>query len=446
MGTCSMMMASVTTCAKSFARSRHKGVALAVPLAAFGLSGLWLTQVGSRLLYERGPHGDRGDVDVYRFFVFLALLLFSVGIVGAMTLQSVLEEEESIDEAAAAAAAADGLDRRGLLENSSTPSPRQGPGWEESGSTTAYGAISVPHSSQSSIHNSRSSQSLPRFRFPGLLNEETRRFFADGNMWLLASGFFLILGPAEAFIFNLGTIVHSLYPAWTQSFPSFNSPATNVSVIAISSTITRLLTGILSDFFAPQPPPTSLDNKPPTGRGGWGRSLPPPPATPSPRRLQLSRVALLIICGFLLSVGQLLLASSVVQRYPLLFPLVSALNGIGYGAVFSLTPIIISVVWGVDNFGTNWGIVALTPAVGGTIWGAVYSIVYEYGVRRGNDGDGGGGGRRLGKGGEGEDLTRLCYGASCYMATFAAMTICSWIALAAWARAWRAWRRDGVAV
>lgn len=459
LGTCLMMMASVTTCAKSFARSRHKGVALAVPLAAFGLSGVWLAQVGTRLLYEPGPYGGRGDVDVYRFFLFLAGLLFSVGIVGAMTLQSGLEEEEPIDEAAVAATA-DGLDRRGLLEDTSMPSPGQTPVREESGSTTAYGAISIGHSSQSSVHDS-SSPSPTKIHFPGsdrlkktiTLNEATRRFLKDGNMWLLASGFFLILGPAEAFIFNLGTIVHSLYPAWTQSSPPFNSPATNVSVVAISSTVTRLLTGILSDYFAPQPPSTTLDVKP-SGRGAWQRPAPSPPSPP--RRLQLSRVALLIICGFLLSVGQLLLASSVVQRYPSLFPLVSALNGIGYGAVFSLTPIIISVVWGVDNFGTNWGIVAITPAMGGSIWGAVYSIVYEHGV--GDRGAGGNGRGRLdaggvigrlyaggGKGGE-EDLTRLCYGATCYTPTFAAMTICSWIALAAWTRAWRAWRRDGIIV
>lgn len=397
-----MMMASVTTCAKTFARSQHKGLALAVPLAAFGLSGMWLTQVGSRLLYEPGQNGQRGEVDVYRFFLFLAGLLFSVGVVGAMALQ-VVAEEELIDEAA------EGLERSGFLEGT----PISQPLVREESTSTAYGAISI-HSSQSSILDRRSS--LQNFRSPAsgrlkktmVLNAETRRFLTDRNMWLLASGFFLIIGPAEAFIFNLGTIIHSLYPASAQCSPPFNSPATNVSIVAISSTIARLVTGILSDLFAPRPPPPTLDVKP--GRG----------------RPQLSRVALLITSGLILSAGQLLLASSGVQRYPQLFPLVSALNGIGYGAVFSLTPIIIGVVWGVQNFGTNWGILAITPAVGGTIWGALYSTVYEHGVGNGD--------------------VRLCYGAGCYAATFGGMAVCSWIAIGAWGRAWRAWNRDGVVV
>lgn len=401
-GTCCMIMASVTTCAKNFARSEHKGLALAVPLAAFGLSGMWLSQVGSRLLSEKNPNGRSGEVDVYRFFLFLAGLLFCVGLVGAMALQ-VVAEDELIDEAA------EQLERSGFLEDTVT---FQRAGRPEENTSIAYGAISI-RSSQSSMHSGRS-RSLQNSRFPAsdglkktiVLNAETRRFVTDRKMWLLAWGFFLILGPGEAFIYNLGTIIDALYPAAAQSAPAFNSAATNVSVVAISSTLARLVTGILSDLFAPQPSPTTLDVK------------------NGPRRPQLSRMALLITSGLLLSCGQLLLASSIVQQYPQLFPLVSALNGIGYGAVFSLTPIIIGVVWGVQNFGTNWGIIAITPAVGGTVWGAMYSAIYEHGVR---DGD-----------------ARLCHGVGCYAATFWGMTICSWIAVGLWFRAWRAWVREGI--
>jgi hypothetical protein len=319
-----------------------------------------------------------------------------------MALQ-VVAEEELIDEAAQQ------LERSGFLEDTLN---FQHAGRPEENTSTAYGAISI-HSSQSSVHSGRSC-SLQNPRFPAshglkktiVLNAETRRFVTDRKMWLLAGGFFLILGPGEAFIYNLGTIIDALYPAAAQRAPSFNSAATNVSVVAISSTLARLLTGILSDLFAPQPFPTTLDVK------------------NGPRRPQISRITLLITSGLLLSCGQLLLASSIVQQYPQLFPLVSALNGIGYGAVFSLTPIIIGVVWGVQNFGTNWGIIAITPAVGGTVWGAVYSAIYEHGVR---DGD-----------------ARLCHGVSCYAATFWGMTVCSWIAVGLWFRAWRAWDREGI--
>lgn len=37
----------------------------------------------------------------------------------------------------------------------------------------------------------------------------------------------------------------------------------------------------------------------------------------------------------------------------------------------------------VQNFSTNWGDVAAVPAAGATVWGAVYSLVYEEGTREG---------------------------------------------------------------
>ena len=98
---------------------------------------------------------------------------------------------------------------------------------------------------------------------------------------------------------------------------------------------------------------------------------------------------------------------------------------------------IVSVVWGVQNFGTNWGIVAVVPAGGAALWGAVYSAVYQRGV-------GGGGGGGLGDGVGGED--GVCYGAHCYTPTFLAMAVASWIAILAWIWAWRRWRRRGVVV
>lgn len=444
MGTCGMMMASLATCAKNFARSKYKGMAIAVPLAAFGLSGVWLSQVGSRLLREPGPNGERGDLDVYRFFLLLASLLFGFGIIGAMGLR-VVAEEELIDEAA------EELERSGLLED--TPIlQRSGLPENHTSATAAYGAISV-HSSRSSVFDQ--AVASERMKKTVVLNAESRRFLVDRNMWLLALGFFLTIGPGETFIYSLGTIIHSLYPASAQSSsPSFNSPATNVSVVAISSTVARLLSGILSDMFAPQPPSPSpspsfspSSPSPQTTSDDMAAIIQKPTKTPLRHRLQFSRMVLLIVSGILLAVGQILLASSAVQHYPALFPVVSALNGICYGAVFALTPIIIGVVWGAQNFGTNWGIVAITPAAGATLWGAVYSVVYEYGVGRGAQPTDGVGAEKPGTGtGRGSAAEGLCYGFGCYGLTFAGMALCSCVAIAAWSRAWRVWRREGVVV
>ena len=108
MGTSCMYLSAVTTCAKNFGRGNSKGIALAAPIAAVGLSGMWQSQVGARLIYETRPDGSRGDVDVFRFFLFLGTLLLTVGLVGAFTLR-IIDEEELIDDAV------DELERSGLL-------------------------------------------------------------------------------------------------------------------------------------------------------------------------------------------------------------------------------------------------------------------------------------------------------------------------------------------
>ncbi|KAL8792131.1 MAG: hypothetical protein Q9195_005306 [Heterodermia aff. obscurata] len=358
MGTNSMYLSAVTTCAKNFGRGKHKGVALALPIAAFGLSGMWQSQVGSRLLYERDPDtGGKGDVDVFRFFIFLAGLLFAVGLIGAMALK-VFNEEELIDEAVSE------LERSGLLEDSSIfqRSLLHDSSDVSNNNRHGYGTLtppSDPATETSSCHSSKDTR-----KKIWLINMETRIFLTDSTMWLFAAGFFLVTGPGDAFINNLGTILSTLYPPPFHGPPPSNSPATNVSIVALTSTLARLLTGTVSDLLAP----TKIH-----------RSEFPSSA---PRRLTVSRVSFLLFWTALFSLGQLLLASGLVQRHPPLFAMISTLQGLGYGAAFSLTPIIISVVWGVQNFGTNWGLVAMLPAGGAAVWGAVYSAVYQASVDR----------------------------------------------------------------
>lgn len=387
MGTSSLVACALSTSVKNFGKSKHKGLAVAVPIAGYGLSGLWISQVGSRLLTEPGSAGRRGDVDVYRYFIFLSGLLFAVGLTGAVLLQ-VVNEEELIDEAV------DELERSGYLE--------ENPILQRSiihDSTANYGTLSRPQSSSSSGHDRGRDEAL---RKTLVLNAETRRFLGDPAMWLLTAGFFLATGPGETFLNNLGTMISTLYPPTNFVIPSSNSAATNVSIVAISSTIARLLTGSLSDLLAPT---ASQD--------------------PNSKSFTLSRVAFLLSSALLFALSQLLLASTLVQHHPALFPVVSALTGLGYGTVFSIVPIITGVVWGSQNFGTNYGILGLVPAAGAVVWSAVYSAVYQRGVGRGTE-------------------ENLCYGYGCYGATLWGMLICSLVAVGLWAYAWRGWKKRGV--
>lgn len=402
MGTSCMYLTAVTTCAKNFGRGKHKGLALAMPIAAFGLSGMWQSQVGSHF-FARKEDERNGDVDVFRYFLFLAALLFAVGLVGAIGLR-VVGEGEMIDDAV------DEMERSGLLDNS--PFLQRSllhDGEHPNGN--GYGTLSPHHrDAEASSLASKPHDSDTALKKTMLLNTETRIFLSDPTMWLLAAGFFLTTGPGEAFINNLGTIIHTLYPP-SASIPPSNSPATHVSIVAFTSTLARLLTGTLSDLLAPT-----------TTHSDVGATK---------KTFTVSRMSFLLTSTLLFSLGQLLLATTAVQSHPPLFPLVSALVGLGYGAIFSLSPIIVSVVWGVQNFGTNWGIVAVVPAAGAAIWGAVYSGVYQAGVGRSQI--------------MGEE-EQMCYGMKCYRTTFWAMAVASWVAVGLWAWAWRRWRARAIAV
>lgn len=405
-GTCSMYLAAVATNAKNFGKGRHRGLALAVPIAAFGLSGLWLSQVGSRVFYERHAGGVKGDLDVFHFFVFLAVLLIVVGVVGSFTLR-VIDEEDIIEEAV------EELERSGLLDRSSLIE----------GSRAGYGAADLSRDEELAAGDAASIQDEAWRKKQWVLNAETQGFLTDRTMWCLALGFLLIIGPGEAFINNLGTIIGTLYPP-TRDYEGLpTSPSTHVSIVAITSTVARLATGSLTDLLAPSPD-TQHYQVEVTARA------------PFIRRLSISRVAFLLFFAITLSIGLLSLASGAIQGHGERFWFVSGLVGAGYGAVFSLTPIIITVIWGVENFATNWGIVAMFPALGSTFWGLVYSGVYQAGAKSS---------QRLGQG-EGDVF---CYGKQCYAPTFWSMTITVWAACLLVLYAWKGpggWSRRGIVI
>lgn len=479
--TCSMYLSAVTTCAKNFGRGRHRGLALAMPIAAYGLSGMWQSQLATRVLYERVPGSDAHDVDVFAFFVFLAVLLFVVGLVGFFALR-IVDEDALID------AAVDELERSGLLGGSAMFSPstsaaaaaahahaaateteamlhrsstRFGPG--VSGSTGhSYGTLARsdpfdgqhsgaeddesvvnhlldPHKDSDDTVLSDDEDDDDRYltKKQWVLNAETRRFLTDHTMWLFALAFFFMIGPGEAFINNMGSVLKSLQDPATPHAHAPTSAATHVSIVGVGSTVVRLLTGSLTDLLAPRP----RTQHPQDGLRRGSFSSEEEEEEEEVCRPTISRVAFLLAFALVLSAGLVLLASGLMQGHGDRFWMVSSLVGAGYGAVFSLTPIIITVIWGVENFGTNWGIVAMFPALGATVWGLVYSAVYQAGVDQTGPDDGAGFPLA--------DEANLCYGVHCYAPTFWAMAGSVWVACGLLLLAWKGrngWAQRGIVI
>ncbi|KAI1878785.1 hypothetical protein JX265_002962 [Neoarthrinium moseri] len=413
-GTASMYLGSITTCAKNFGKSKYRGLILTAPMASFGLSGILVSQFGSHFLYEVLPDGSRGEVNVFYFFIFLAILLSVAGLFGSVALR-IIDEDDLID------GAVEELERSGLLDGSEL--------FRRTTSGRTYGAIdgAIDNAEDAGIlgplKDDEDDEDNALLKKTWLLNAETRRFLTDHTMWWFALGFWLIIGPGEAFINNLGTIIGTLYsPGATDDN---TTAATHVSIVAATSTVARLLTGSLSDLVSPTP----QNQYPQTGMNS--QILPPR------RRCTVSRAILMLIAGLLLSIGTLILASGFIQGHGDRFWLVSGFIGAGYGAVFSLTPILVTIIWGVENFGTNFGIVAVFPAIGSTMWGLIYSADYQNGARNSPSVT------------DGADDDVFCYGQQCYSSTFWAMTASIWVGCFMILWAWKGrdgWTKRGVVI
>lgn len=207
----------------------------------------------------------------------------------------------------------------------------------------------------------------------------------------------------------MGALIQTLYPPQT-ALGSVNpvDPATHVSIVALTSTAARISAGLLGDWLASDPS---------TSENG----------IPAPHKFNCPRMALLFLSALVMCSGQLFVALGFVQEHGERFWVVSSFIGAGYGAVFCLAPTIVSVVWGIENFGTNWGIIAMTPALGATVFGLIFAQGYD---------------SHAGKGG-------FCWGQECYKNSFVVMVGSVLLALVGWAWCWRGiggWKSRGVAV
>ncbi|KAF4415267.1 transporter MCH1 [Fusarium acutatum] len=402
--TCALYMASVSSCAKNFGKGRYRGLALATPITCFGLSPMWLSQAGTRLFTETRPDGSKGDLDVFRFFAFLAILTFSMGMLGTFTLR-VVDEDELIDEAI------EELEQSGLLDGSSLLGR----------SERSYGATGDEAEGSALLDPSKDDA---KWKKNWVLNAETRSFLSDRTMWPFALAFLLIVGPGEAFINNLGTIIGTLTPPEMEGLSHRTSAATHVSIFGVTNTASRIFIGTLTDLLAPYPQTQHVQA--PHARSAVSN------------RFSISRVAFMAFFATLLSIGLLILASGLVQNHAERFWLVSGLVGAGYGAIFSLTPLIVTIIWGVENFATNFGIIGMLPAAGSTFWGLVYSATYQNGANNSKSAPG-----------SEEHGDLFCYGEQCYAPTYWAETVTVWVAVGLLIWAWKGrggWSQRGIVI
>eukprot|EP00127_Corallochytrium_limacisporum_P005741 Clim_evm120s210 gene=Clim_evmTU120s210 len=164
-------------------------------------------------------------------------------------------------------------------------------------------------------------------------------------------------GAAVMYVNSLGTVVHSsnedeLWPVGTY-----------VIIFSVTSAVGRIIWGTLSDFLS------HIIN-----REGF---------------LALSVMVMAFThLGIFLFPGNIFLAT--------LF------SGVSFGGLFSLGPAIIAENFGLEHFGTNWGITTLAPVLGSIVFGQIFGAIYD--AQLGEDDD--------------YDETAHCKGSKCFRYAF----------------------------
>ncbi|KAK9454166.1 major facilitator superfamily domain-containing protein [Dipodascopsis uninucleata] len=355
-GTACIYFGSITACAKTF--SHNRGLALGLPITAYGVSSLWESQLTGLLFIDH----ETGYVHVAKFFIFFSVFLGTVGVVASFGYRFGYAINTSSQQR--------------KLKTSHTQ--------DVSEATEENALLEVQEDSQIlDIANDESSNEVTR-------KQMIAEFLKDATAWGLAFGLFTTTGPGEMFLNNMGSIIKSLGPGGPKA-------TTNVSIISFSSSISRILAGGLAD------------------------------AMDSPRsKVRISKMWLMLFFAFLLAFGHLFVALGGLDvNNGSLFWLVSILLGTGYGAIFTLAPTIVSIVWGAERFGTNWGVLFLFPATGTIVYEAIYAAIYDRHTINGN----------------------LCFGEQCYHLTFVITAISCLMAIFTWALVWRlGWARRHVTV
>ncbi len=252
-------------------------------------------------------------------------------------------------------------------------------------------------------------------------------------------GFFINHPQCEMIISNIGTIVLSLYPEAASGIRSLSSSAesvtaTQVRLLSISNTLSRLLSGPAADFISPLSSHVAGD------RSSRSRSY------------RISRVVLLSCISLLLAGTFLYLELAIrtpdglrVLRYVVLACSRTLLNGLLvlepvlptvqhsqfcasefllsphlYHSRFLLRPrpTIVSSIWGNCNFGRNFGIITYAPLIGTPLFSYLYAFVSAH-----NNVGGG-----------------VCIGVTCWSLTFWVSTGASLLSFVASILLWRRWK------
>ncbi|WWD06342.1 hypothetical protein V865_004432 [Kwoniella europaea PYCC6329] len=359
------------TCA-SLSFPSHPTLALSLPLSLIGLSALVLSSFSSLPIFQ--AEGST-DLDPARFLAFLGILTPSINVFGWLCMK-VIPQPELFGE----------------IKLPEDVESRQHADDDDEHSTSDHGS-DLGEMSESIGQLLRLDERTPML-IGGIeaaweeveMMEQGKDSWTAKDLVLDYKGFWifglllaLIIGPGEMVVASIGSIITSLLPPTSLNPSSLivnlvmttdQSPLAlrnkHVFLLSLTSTLSRLITGVLADYLAP---PLTATPNPAHRRDPTQHSH----LFIRKRPVRLSRSAFAAIAGstlglvFAWSAGYL---SGEGEDLSVL----SGGTGAMYGAIFTLVPAIVSHHYGPTNFGLAWGMISYFAALGSV----VYSYLYAY--------------------------------------------------------------------
>ncbi|KAH0826915.1 MFS general substrate transporter [Lanmaoa asiatica] len=401
LGTVFSYFSSVFAASKNF--PNYIGIAAGTSMALLGLSPTFLSILASRYFSS-----SNGDINIIQFLQFLAILCGCVHLVGGFTLHIIPSvPEEELKSATLASDPEVPNERTTLLSNRTN-------GNDNEHDQVQDDVVSVSDESKDSKNS-------------------TLDVLSDHTFWALVFIAFVVLGSCEMIISNIGTIVLSL-PNQTSIIHSFvDSPstvlmtATQVRMLSLANTLSRLITGALADIVSPVPS-RAIDSN----RGFL-------------KKHRISRVSFLTLsAGVLVGtyswmvVGVREQVGIWVLRYVPPSPFIPQLDltmygticdsigaGLAYGCAFTILPSLVSSIWGLQNVGRNFGMLTYAPFLGTPVFSYLYAFIAA---------------AHISDSGSESSQDGACHGPACWTLTFEVNALAAALAFGASVYLWRAWK------
>ncbi|KAK9470915.1 major facilitator superfamily domain-containing protein [Dipodascopsis tothii] len=313
--------ACVKTAAVNFPKNR--GLAIAFPVAGYGLSALFFSQIGNAAF-----PGDTG-----KFLLMLPLLSSGLIFLGLPLVRHIgpkpVEDKETAVETEALLSDAASDETAKLTEKSKEAN---------------YSTMDEDSTLYASSSNEVVVEETPATTADGL-DIHGWALFRQWRFWVHFAIHGLLSGVGLAYVLSAGYVLRALY---TYDNPNItpqellSKQAVQVSLISVSSFISRIIAGTIGDRL---------------------------------RRAGHQRMWCILGSALIFMFGQI---GALTINTPRMMWYISVMNGLGYGTLFGTYASVFSEIFGLKHFTENYGYLTVATVFGSDVFAYSFGAIYDH--------------------------------------------------------------------